>query len=208
MVLGTNLPIIFWSWLLWGVLTGMGCLYILIIDLNYIPHYILCFTYTCFAMCPFVLLFSSVSAALRIYILRFSSVSSGYVVHIFMKWFIIVWYSSSDLPYGVLTSVGFQFTIAYCYCIRWSCGLISAVYSMDMICTIVSVGTMPYIWYVICFHFQCVWFRYYLVCDSFYPINLSIYFLHICITARGMRLFHGSISNSCVPTMLVFHKIR
>ena len=137
----------------------------------------------------------------------FFSVSSGYVVHTLMKWFIIVWYSSSDLPYGVLTSVGFQFTSAYFYCIRWSCGIISAVYSMDMICTIVSVGTMLYIWYVICFHFQCVWFRYYLVCDSFYPINLSIYFLHICITARGMRLFHGSISNSCVPTMLVFHKV-
>ena len=32
---------------------------------------------------------------------------------------------------------------------------VSAMHTIDVVCTIVSVDTVSYIWCFICFHFQC-----------------------------------------------------
>ena len=51
--------------------------------------------------CVIVSMIIQISASLKIYPIHFYLIVSGYVVHLLMVLFIIVWYSSSDYTYGV-----------------------------------------------------------------------------------------------------------
>ena len=101
------------------------------------------------------------------------------------------------------------FNFSLLVCIGTGYGGILVLFALCIVCLLCYINyciiCYCFIYLIfICFHIHRRIFIYYLVCDSFYPINVRISCLCIDIPYHVMSFYPFSIKYSCMPTLLGF----